>query len=1022
MNIVATMAEADRETSLIRKFTRPQLEQPTRPKTKEDEELIRLALHQSPFFTCLDEEQVTRFVKAAQLKTYHPGEVVILEGYIDDDTKDGDGDKLDTKGLLKRLLSFEKAEQDIPLSSSDQEDAAHTDLVEEDAEQSGTSTTDADNEDDNFHDESEEKYASLDTSQSVRQQERARHEDDRNIDPTASENYGGMQVDEQSPDQKGKTDEPSIRMSGITSYVYTVRSGSADVWHGNVNMASLGRGTVFGEGGFLFHRQHSATVMASESGEELECWVVPAKIFRNYVLPSENMVRMFAKYATHTNDAGEPFMAMDEFVKSCLDHEGNNQDARARLRMANTYKLLRKPDGIQKINLANFCLFHLLMSRPDPEVDIAFLLLDKDRTGTITLGNLASFLNTQDRQFFNLDCDFIRRHFGPDGKRTIRPTHVSQFLSDFQQEMGRQAFLHEVQVNGTPEGYLNPVDFVRVLKTACGWRLPQGVSDRLENLYCKAPIEAAEAAALMSIKAEQLKGSSSAEVTKSTTASILASIERRSKLLGDRCYAYGDFLAFQDVLQQLPGICNLIHGACEIKKGSVSADDFKVANLVIGLGGKLSRRQVEIIFQLFDLDHDGFISGEDTATVMGMDFVYKLEATAGREGKLTFAPPPDFRHKIVDDDLVLDTNDSVQVEEMTLAEYTRNYLRQLGLGAAAGYVGSIAAFVLSPLDLAKARMQLQRISSDGVLMYQNSLDCLRQAYRGERFFGLYRGSLPYLLGIAPQRAFQLTVYHQICRTWEYQDDDNGEVSVPLLAQIFAGGAGGACKVLLGNPFEIAKIELQTEAETIRLMRARGGRVLAPSSLQDVARELGAVGYYRGAASSLLRDIPYSAIFFPLYTSIKEILPTLDDYQSDETSDTFLAGVLAAIPAAIVTTPADVIKTRLQAVSRDITYTGMRHCAIQTYQLEGVSAFFKGAGLRAFKSGPQLGLTMTAYEHLSSWFGVGRLERAPTAKNDPTDYRRAFPTRGYGGKADNIDGLLQQMGMSDPSDTNNRKKP
>lgn len=43
------------------------------------------------------------------------------------------------------------------------------------------------------------------------------------------------------------------------------------------------------------------------------------------------------------------------------------------VRIANTYNILRKQEGVQKINMADFCLFHLLMARPDPEVDSEFL-------------------------------------------------------------------------------------------------------------------------------------------------------------------------------------------------------------------------------------------------------------------------------------------------------------------------------------------------------------------------------------------------------------------------------------------------------------------------------------------------------------------------------------------------------------------------------------------------------------------------------------------------------------------------
>jgi solute carrier family 25 (mitochondrial aspartate/glutamate transporter), member 12/13 len=1027
---IKNMKGDDQESHLIRTLTKSHPDTISRSKSKEDEELIRLALHQSPFFTCLDEEQVVRFVKAAQLKTYPPGEVVILEGYIDDDTKLGDIEPLDTKGLLKRLLMMETNDSDD--SQTDKHDnqtltqnEVNGDQLHDIANNDNYENENSEGDEDFFQDEVDETYVSLDYLSSMESIQNGPHEkehireDDRNLDPTADENFGGGMVDEMDyefdeetlHDSSNKPTETDIRNSGITSYVYTVRSGSAHVWHGDVHISSLGKGTIFGEGGFLFHRQHSASVVATESEEGLECWVVPAKLFREYVLPSENMIRMFAKYATHKDENGNPYMTMDDFVNSCLDREGDgNKDPFAHLRMANTYKLLRRPDGIQRISLANFCLFHLIMSRPDPEVDIAFLLLDKDRTGTITLDNLATFLDTQDRRFFNMDCDFVKRHFGQDGSRSIRPNNVSQFLADFQQEMGRQAFLYEVEIHGTPEGYLNPSDFVQVLKTACGWRLPIGVIDRLENLYCKDPMEAAEAAAIMSIKAENLKGSTSVEVTRSTTASILANLERRSKLLGDRFYSYGDFLAFQEVLLQLPGICNLLHRACEIKKGPVSPDDFKVANLVIGLGGKLTRRQVDIIFQLFDLDHDGFVSGEDASTVMGVDFVYRLEATTGREGKLTFAPPPDYRLDM------LPIESSRSDEEVKFSQYIKNYMYRLAHGALAGALGGIAGVILAPLDLLKTRMQLHRFTSEVPRLYTSTFDCIRQTYKGEGILGFFRGSLPYMIGIVPQRAFQLTVYSQICRVWEYKHNEEKYPTVDLEIQVLGGGVAGACKVLFGNLFEITKIDFQIEGETNRLLQKRGEKIPPRLSLNVIRQNVG-VGYHRGVVSSLWRDVPYSAMFFPMYTIFKSTLP---EHTSHSILDPFVAGCSSGVAASILTTPFDVIKTRLQASPRDITYGSFFECATKMFRDEGWVSFFKGTSLRAMRSGPHMGLTMAAYENLSVLFEENEKKRE--CANDSADYRRAYPTRGYGIKIEEIDGLLNYFGLSKHQEKERKGNP
>lgn len=79
-------------------------------------------------------------------------------------------------------------------------------------------------------------------------------------------------------------------------------------------------------------------------------------------------------------------LRQDDFVKCVTDEEGNaSGEPNAGYRVASTYNILRKTEGLQKINLADFCLFYILMARPDPEVDIAFLLMDQNRSGTIHL-------------------------------------------------------------------------------------------------------------------------------------------------------------------------------------------------------------------------------------------------------------------------------------------------------------------------------------------------------------------------------------------------------------------------------------------------------------------------------------------------------------------------------------------------------------------------------------------------------------------------------------------------------------
>jgi solute carrier family 25 (mitochondrial aspartate/glutamate transporter), member 12/13 len=67
----------------------------------------------------------------------------------------------------------------------------------------------------------------------------------------------------------------------------------------------------------------------------------------------------------------------------------------------------------------------------------------------------------------------------------------------------------------------------------------------------------------------------------------------------------------------------------------------------------------------------------------------------------------------------------------------------------------------------------------------------------------------------------------------------------------------------------------------------------------------------------------------------------------------------------LTTPCDVIKTRLQVEARkgEATYTGLRHAAKTIYQQEGFKAFFKGGPARIMRSSPQFGFTLAGYELL-----------------------------------------------------------
>lgn len=288
------------------------------------------------------------------------------------------------------------------------------------------------------------------------------------------------------------------------------------------------------------------------------------------------------------------------------------------------------------------------------------------------------------------------------------------------------------------------------------------------------------------------------------------------------------------------------------------------------------------------------------------------------------------------------------------------------LGAIAGSVGATAVY---PIDLVKTRMQNQRSKVVGELLYKNSLDCFKKVIKNEGFLGLYRGLGPQLVGVAPEKAIKLTV-NDLMRS-KLKNFETGEIK--FWQEMVAGGTAGASQVVFTNPLEIVKIRLQIQGE-----QAKNLDVPKRSAIW-IVKHLGVVGLYKGATACLLRDVPFSAIYFPAYAHLKKDVFREGPDHKLTIGELLTAGAIAGMPAAYFTTPADVIKTRLQVEARkgQTSYNGIADAAKKIYAEEGFKAFFKGGPARILRSSPQFGVTLTVYELLHTWLPLPGAEAAAT---------------------------------------------
>ncbi|XP_043822853.1 calcium-binding mitochondrial carrier protein Aralar2 isoform X2 [Dromiciops gliroides] len=365
------------------------------------------------------------------------------------------------------------------------------------------------------------------------------------------------------------------------------------------------------------------------------------------------------------------------------------------------------------------------------------------------------------------------------------------------------------------------------------------------------------------------------------------------------------------------------------------------------------RRDVEVTKEEFALEAQKF----GQITPMEVDILFQLADLYEPRGRMTLADIERIT-PLVEGRLQCRLTES---QKQRISGDPRPFIIHLAesayrfaLGSVAGAVGATAVY---PIDLVKTRMQNQRSTGSlvGELMYKNSFDCFKKVLRYEGFFGLYRGLLPQLLGVAPEKAIKLTVNDFVRDKFERKDG-----SIPLAGEILAGGCAGGSQVIFTNPLEIVKIRLQVAGEI-----TTGPRVSALSVLRD----LGLFGIYKGAKACFLRDIPFSAIYFPCYAHVKASLAQEDGHVSP--GSLLLAGAIAGMPAASLVTPADVIKTRLQVAARtgQTTYSGVIDCFQKILREEGHRALWKGTGARVCRSSPQFGVTLLTYELLQRWLYV-----------------------------------------------------
>ncbi|NXP22898.1 SAMC protein, partial [Scytalopus superciliaris] len=229
---------------------------------------------------------------------------------------------------------------------------------------------------------------------------------------------------------------------------------------------------------------------------------------------------------------------------------------------------------------------------------------------------------------------------------------------------------------------------------------------------------------------------------------------------------------------------------------------------------------------------------------------------------------------------------------------------------AGGVAGVCVDLILFPLDTVKTRLQ----SPQG----------FRKA---GGFRGIYAGVPSTAIGSFPNAAAFFITYENVKSLLPHG-------SSPYLSpatHMVAASLGEVVACLIRVPSEVVKQRAQVSPSS--------------STLQILSHTLyheGVQGLYRGYKSTVLREIPFSLVQFPLWESLKDLWSWKQGHVVDSWQSA-VCGAFAGGFAAAVTTPLDVAKTRImlaKAGSRNASGNVLTALG-GIWRTQGLSGLFAG---------------------------------------------------------------------------------
>ncbi|KAL4908569.1 hypothetical protein BDW74DRAFT_147630 [Aspergillus multicolor] len=190
-----------------------------------------------------------------------------------------------------------------------------------------------------------------------------------------------------------------------------------------------------------------------------------------------------------------------------------------------------------------------------------------------------------------------------------------------------------------------------------------------------------------------------------------------------------------------------------------------------------------------------------------------------------------------------------------------------------------------------------------------------------------------------------------------------------LRSFAAGGVGGVCAVVVGHPFDLVKVRMQTAAQGVY-----SGAIDVVK--KTVAREGLVRGLYAGVSAPLVGVTPMFAVSFWGYDLGKTLVSSLSEVEVKNKTPQYTigqisaAGFFSAIPMTLITAPFERVKVLLQIQGQNPPppgqkpkYSGGVDVVRQLYKEGGIRSVFRGSAMTLARDGPGSAAYFAAYEYI-----------------------------------------------------------